>query len=75
METTTIHTADGTAIATRVYEPAAAAPGQGSVVIGGAMGVRQDFHVPFARWLPTQGQAVLWPRVDQWLAGFAVTPA
>ncbi len=44
----------GTAqLATRVYEPAITA--QASVVIGGAMGVRQDFYSAFAAWLSGQG--------------------
>jgi predicted alpha/beta hydrolase len=58
MDITMIRTADGTAIATRVYEPAASATGRGSVVIGGAMGVRQGFYAPFAQWLATQGWRV-----------------
>lgn len=37
----------------RVYEPAA--PARASVVIGGAMGVRQDYYAPFAQWLSGQG--------------------
>jgi predicted alpha/beta hydrolase len=37
----------------RVYD--AAAPARASVVIGGAMGVRQDFYAPFAEWLSGQG--------------------
>ena len=32
---------------------------KGAVVIGGAMGVRQDSYAPFARWLAVQGYAVL----------------
>jgi len=48
---------DGThRIAVRHY-PAAGA-GQASVVIGGAMGVRQAFYAPFAQWLASQGLAV-----------------
>jgi predicted alpha/beta hydrolase len=37
----------------RVYD--AAAPARASVVIGGAMGVRQDYYAPFAEWLSGQG--------------------
>ncbi|RYG08494.1 MAG: alpha/beta fold hydrolase, partial [Burkholderiales bacterium] len=37
----------------RVYEPAT--PARASVVIGGAMGVRQDFYALFAEWLSGQG--------------------
>jgi predicted alpha/beta hydrolase len=40
-------------LALRVYEPAA--PARASVVIGGAMGVRQDYYAPFAQWLSGQG--------------------
>lgn len=56
MRAETIHTADGTQIASRVYEPDSA--DHGSVVIGGAMGVRQDYYAPFAQWLATQGWRV-----------------
>ena len=40
-------------LALRVYEPAGAA--RASVVIGGAMGVRQAFYEAFALWLAGQG--------------------
>ena len=40
---------DGTKLAARVFEPPSAP--KGSVVIGGAMGVRQEFYAPFADWL------------------------
>lgn len=40
-------------LALRVYEPAGAA--RASVVIGGAMGVRQSFYETFARWMAQQG--------------------
>ena len=43
-------------LALRVFEPPA--PPRGSVVIGGAMGVRQDFYAPFAQWLADQGWRV-----------------
>ncbi|WP_431098374.1 alpha/beta hydrolase family protein [Polaromonas aquatica] len=44
----------GTAqLATRVYAPSI--PARASVVIGGAMGVRQDYYAPFAQWLSVQG--------------------
>ena len=56
MRAETIHTADGTQIALRVYEPASA--DHGNVVIGGAMGVRQDYYGAFAAWLATQGWRV-----------------
>jgi predicted alpha/beta hydrolase len=43
-------------LAARVYEPEG--PGRGSVVIGGAMGVRQDYYAAFAQWLAAQGWRV-----------------
>jgi predicted alpha/beta hydrolase len=46
----------GTQLAVRRYEPAGAP--RASVVIGGAMGVRQSFYEPFARWLAQQGLRV-----------------
>ena len=56
MRAETIASSGGTRIAARVFEPANA--GRGSVVIGGAMGVRQDYYAPFARWLAMQGWRV-----------------
>jgi len=56
MERITLVVADGTLIAARVHEPQGLV--QGSVVIGGAMGVRQDFYAPFAAWLARQGWRV-----------------
>ena len=45
----------GTAqLVTRAYERESA-PARASVVIGGAMGVRQDYCAPFAEWLAGQG--------------------
>jgi len=52
----TIQASGGVSIAMRVYEPDS--PDRGSVVIGGAMGVRQDFYAPFAQWLSRQGWRV-----------------
>ena len=46
----------GTHIAVRCYEPSGAP--RASIVIGGAMGVRQSFYEPFAHWLAQQGLAV-----------------
>ena len=46
----------GGALALRVYEPPVAA--QASVVIGGAMGVPQDYYAGYAQWLATQGYRV-----------------
>ena len=56
MKPETIAVADGTKLALRVYEPDS--PDRGSVVIGGAMGVRQDYYAPFAQWLAGQGWRV-----------------
>ncbi|HEX2544895.1 MAG TPA: alpha/beta fold hydrolase [Ramlibacter sp.] len=47
---------DGTPIAARVYEPEGLV--EGNVVVGGAMGVRQDYYTPFAEWLAQQGWRV-----------------
>lgn len=51
-----VHTADGAQIACRLFEPSG--PARGSVVIGAAMGVAQDFYAAFAQWLATQGWRV-----------------
>ena len=56
MKAEVIESQDGTKIAARVFEPGNAH--RGSVVIGGAMGVRQDYYAPFAQWLATQGWRV-----------------
>ena len=56
MRKATLTSADGTPIAARIYEPDG--PIEGSVVIGGAMGVRQDFYADFAGWLARQGWRV-----------------
>ena len=42
-----------TTVATCVFEPEGTA--RASVVIGGAMGVRQDYYASFAQWLAQQG--------------------
>ena len=47
---------DGATLALRVYTPAG--PPRASVVIGGAMGVRQAFYEAFATWLAGQGYRV-----------------
>ncbi|WP_280154430.1 alpha/beta fold hydrolase [Piscinibacter sp. XHJ-5] len=46
----------GATIASRFYEP----PGRprAAVVIGGAMGVKQDYYAAFAQWLAAQGYLV-----------------
>jgi predicted alpha/beta hydrolase len=56
MKEETLVTPDGAAIALRTWEPPRIE--HGSVVIGGAMGVRQDFYRPFAEWLSRQGWRV-----------------
>lgn len=56
MERVTLEASDGMRTAGRVYE--AAGTPQGSVVIGGAMGVRQAFYAAFAHWLASQGWRV-----------------
>ncbi len=56
MKAETITAADGTRLAARIYDSGDS--GRGSVVIGGAMGVRQDYYAPFAQWLAGQGWRV-----------------
>ena len=56
MKTQVIAAGDGTQLVAHVFEPAGASAG--SVVIGGAMGVRQDYYAPFAQWLAAQGWRV-----------------
>src|SRR5690606_14569592 len=56
MQAVTLHADDGAALAARVYAPAAGIVG--NVVIGGAMGVRQDYYAAFAAWLSQQGWRV-----------------
>jgi len=56
MKPETIQAADGMKLSARVYEPDRT--GLGSVVIGGAMGVRQDYYAPFAEWLAGRGWRV-----------------
>ncbi|HWI84165.1 alpha/beta fold hydrolase [Ramlibacter sp.] len=51
-----VQVADGTRLAACVWD--AAGPPRGSVVVGGAMGVPQDFYAPFARWLAQRGWRV-----------------
>jgi predicted alpha/beta hydrolase len=57
MKPETIQAADGMKLSVRVYEFDNA--GRGSVVIGGAMGVRQDYYAPFAQWLAGRGWRVV----------------
>jgi predicted alpha/beta hydrolase len=48
---------DGPALAARLYRPEGAA--RAAVLIGGAMGVRQEYYRPFAQWLASQGYPTL----------------
>ena len=49
----TLRVDEGVSVALCVFEPEGAA--RASVVIGGAMGVRQDYYAAFAQWLAGQG--------------------
>ena len=53
MNKQTLQVNDAVSLALRVYEPEGAA--RASVVIGGAMGVRQSFYEAFALWMAQQG--------------------
>ena len=56
MQARTLQVDPDTSIATRFYAPTGAA--RASIVIGGAMGVRQSFYEAFAKWLAQQGLQV-----------------
>jgi predicted alpha/beta hydrolase len=56
MQTQQLQVQEGVHIAVRRYVPQGTP--RASVVIGGAMGVRQAFYEPFAHWLAAQGVAV-----------------
>ena len=56
MRAEVVESKDGTRIAARVFD--AGGEPKGSVVIGGAMGVRQEFYTAFAQWLASQGWRV-----------------
>ncbi len=56
MRAEVIQASDGARLMARIYEPDS--PSRGSVVIGGAMGVRQDYYAAFAQWLAGQGWRV-----------------
>jgi predicted alpha/beta hydrolase len=56
MKVETIEASDGARLSVRVYE--GEQQPRGSVVIGGAMGVRQEFYALFANWLAGQGWRV-----------------
>jgi predicted alpha/beta hydrolase len=55
-ETVELRGADGVAIMACRYRGTGAP--RAAVLIGGAMGVRQDYYAPFARWLAGQGYLV-----------------
>lgn len=56
MQAIELHTPDGARIAARFYRPDSQVQlPRALVVIGGAMGVRQDYYRPFAQWLAEQG--------------------
>lgn len=63
MKTLKLASTEGAALVARLYlDPAGAgnAAGlKGAVLIGGAMGVRQDYYAAYARWLAAQGFAVM----------------
>ena len=56
MDKVTLKAADGVPLAARIFAPAGTP--RGNVVIGGAMGVRQDYYGSFAAWLAGQGWRV-----------------
>ncbi|QTN21862.1 alpha/beta fold hydrolase [Rhizobacter sp. AJA081-3] len=58
MNAHTLAADDGTPLSVRFFEPAEGEPQRGAVVIGGAMGVRQDYYRAFADWLAQQGYRV-----------------
>lgn len=57
METITIRAEDGFELAGRRFSPAGKP--RGVVVLSNAMGVKQDFYIPFAQFLAEQGYAAL----------------
>jgi predicted alpha/beta hydrolase len=57
MKGLSLKTSDGLTLGARLYE--SGAERKGAVLIGGAMGVRQDYYAPFAQWLATQGFDVM----------------
>ena len=58
MQELTLTAADGTLLAARFFEPEPGQIRRAAILIGGAMGVRQDYYQPFAAWLAQQGHAV-----------------
>jgi predicted alpha/beta hydrolase len=58
MNAHTLAADDGTPLAVRFFEPDDGEARRGAVLIGGAMGVRQDYYRAFAAWLAQQGFVV-----------------
>ncbi|HEY2929897.1 alpha/beta fold hydrolase [Piscinibacter sp.] len=56
MQPCDLNSTGGAVVAARFYAPTGAP--KAVVVIGGAMGVRQDYYAPFAQWLASQGYLV-----------------
>ncbi len=57
MEALSLGSEDGATLAARLY--AMPGPSKGTVLIGGAMGVKQDYYAAFAQWLAGQGFTVM----------------
>ena len=57
MQSMSLETSEGVALGARLYP--SGAERKGAVLIGGAMGVRQEYYAPFAAWLATQGFDVM----------------
>jgi len=57
VQTLTLKSDDGVSLAARLYRNEASP--KAAVLIGGAMGVRQDYYGPFAAWLAAQGYVVM----------------
>ena len=56
MQSIKLVSADGARIAARLYRPSG--PPAAAVLVAAAMGVRQEYYAPFARWLAQQGYLV-----------------
>jgi predicted alpha/beta hydrolase len=56
MKSIDLQSTDGTFVAARLYAPPGAP--KAAVVIGGAMGVKQDYYAHYAEWLASQGYLV-----------------
>jgi predicted alpha/beta hydrolase len=60
MQNINLRTPDGHELAARLYRESTGGEAlKGAVLIGGAMGVRQDYYGRFAEWLAAQGYAVM----------------